>query len=90
MVQSCGSTGRSRTRFLNETLRRIFHCSDWMEPACLYQWLDDLNHLVKGGRLSQTELQGSRKSTSIKPILYFNHHGVIEVLKRIRTGEEGN
>ena len=46
--------------------------------------VDDLNHLVKGGRLSNgAAILGNL--LSIKPILYFNDAGVIEVFEKIRT-----
>lgn len=46
--------------------------------------VDDLNHLVKGGRLSNgAAIFGNL--LSIKPILYFNAAGVIEVFEKIRT-----
>ncbi|MFV8190052.1 DegV family protein [Streptococcus pluranimalium] len=46
--------------------------------------VDDLNHLVKGGRLSNgSALLGNL--LSIKPILYFNDEGVIEVYEKVRT-----
>lgn len=46
--------------------------------------VDDLNHLVKGGRLSNgSALIGNL--LSIKPILYFNDEGVIEVFEKVRT-----
>lgn len=46
--------------------------------------VDDLNHLVKGGRLSNgAAILGNL--LSIKPILYFNAEGVIEVYEKIRT-----
>ena len=49
-----------------------------------YILVDDLNHLVKGGRLSNgAALLGNL--LSIKPLLYFNDQGVIEVLEKIRT-----
>lgn len=45
--------------------------------------VDDLNHLVKGGRLSNgSALIGNL--LSIKPILYFND-GTIEVFEKVRT-----
>ena len=45
--------------------------------------VDDLNHLVKGGRLSNgSALIGNL--LSIKPILYFND-GIIEVFEKVRT-----
>ena len=49
-----------------------------------YIMVDDLNHLVKGGRLSNgAAILGNL--LSIKPILYFNDQGVIEVFEKIRT-----
>ncbi len=46
--------------------------------------VDDLNHLVKGGRLSNgAAILGNL--LSIKPILYFNDEGVIEVYEKVRT-----
>lgn len=46
--------------------------------------VDDLNHLVKGGRLSNgSALIGNL--LSIKPILYFNKEGVIDVFEKVRT-----
>ena len=46
--------------------------------------VDDLNHLGKGGRLSNgSALIGNL--LSIKPILYFNDEGVIEVYEKVRT-----
>ena len=46
--------------------------------------VDDLNHLVKGGRLSNgAAILGNL--LSIKPILHFNDAGVIEVFEKIRT-----
>ncbi|MBP2623169.1 DegV family protein [Streptococcus oricebi] len=48
-----------------------------------YIMVDDLDHLVKGGRLSNgAAILGNL--LSIKPILYFND-GVIEVYEKIRT-----
>lgn len=46
--------------------------------------VDDLNHLVKGGRLSNgAALLGNL--LSIKPILYFTGEGKIEVYDKVRT-----
>ncbi|HFI0333836.1 TPA: DegV family protein [Streptococcus suis] len=46
--------------------------------------VDDLNHLVKGGRLSNgAALIGNL--LSIKPILYFTGEGRIEVYEKVRT-----
>ena len=49
-----------------------------------YIMVDDLNHLVKGGRLSNgAAIIGNL--LSIKPILHFNAQGVIEVFEKVRT-----
>lgn len=46
--------------------------------------VDDLNHLVRGGRLSNgSALLGNL--LNIKPILYFTQAGKIEVLDKVRT-----
>ena len=46
--------------------------------------VDDLDHLVRGGRLSNgAAILGNL--LSIKPILYFNDQGVIEVYEKVRT-----
>ena len=46
--------------------------------------VDDLDHLVKGGRLSNgAAILGNL--LSIKPILYFNGQGVSEVYEKVRT-----
>lgn len=46
--------------------------------------VDDLNHLVKGGRLSNgSAILGNL--LAIKPILYFNEEGVITVYEKVRT-----
>ena len=46
--------------------------------------VDDLNHLVKGGRLSNgAALLGNL--LSIKPILYFTQEGTIQVYEKVRT-----
>ncbi|MGT2932556.1 DegV family protein [Streptococcus catagoni] len=46
--------------------------------------VDDLNHLVKGGRLSNgSAILGNL--LSIKPILYFNDEGKIVVYEKVRT-----
>ena len=45
--------------------------------------VDDLDHLVKGGRLSNgAAILGNL--LSIKPILYFNDQGVVEVYEKVR------
>ena len=46
--------------------------------------VDDLNHLVKGGRLSNSSaLLGNL--LSIKPILHFDDEGKIVVYEKVRT-----
>ncbi len=51
--------------------------------------VDDLNHLVKGGRLSNgAALLGNL--LSIKPILYFTGEGKIEVYEKVRTERKGH
>lgn len=55
-----------------------------IEGTGAFIMVDDLNHLVKGGRLSNgAAILGTL--LSIKPILYFNEQGVIEVFEKIRT-----
>ncbi len=55
-----------------------------IEGTGAFIMVDDLNHLVKGSRLSNgAAILGTL--LSIKPILYFNEQGVIEVFEKIRT-----
>lgn len=55
-----------------------------IDGTSAYIMVDDLNHLVKGGRLSNgAAILGNL--LSIKPILYFNKDGVIEVFEKVRT-----
>ena len=55
-----------------------------IEKTSAFIMVDDLNHLVKGGRLSNgAAILGNL--LSIKPILHFDHHGIIEVFEKIRT-----
>ena len=55
-----------------------------IEGTGAFIMVDDLNHLVKGGRLSNgAAILGTL--LSIKPILHFNEQGVIEVFEKIRT-----
>ena len=55
-----------------------------IEGTSAYILVDDLNHLVKGGRLSNgAAILGNL--LSIKPILYFNKQGIIEVYEKVRT-----
>ena len=80
MVQSALNWAEAGLDF-NEILRRI---SFQIDGTSAFIMVDDLNHLVKGGRLSNgAAILGNL--LSIKPILYFNHHGVIEVFEKIRT-----
>lgn len=69
--------GESFEEILNKLHRQI-------EGTSAYIMVDDLNHLVKGGRLSNgAAILGNL--LSIKPILYFNKDGVIEVFEKVRT-----
>lgn len=55
-----------------------------IDGTSAYIMVDDLDHLVKGGRLSNgAAILGNL--LSIKPILYFNKDGVIEVFEKVRT-----
>lgn len=81
--------------------RMVEHILNWAEQGLAFEQIlsnldvqikgigafimvDDLNHLVKGGRLSNgAAILGNL--LSIKPILYFNDEGVIEVYEKIRT-----
>ena len=55
-----------------------------IENTSAFIMVDDLDHLVKGGRLSNgAAILGNL--LSIKPILYFNDQGVIEVYEKVRT-----
>lgn len=80
MVQSALNWTEAGLDF-NDILRRI---NVQIDGTSAFIMVDDLNHLVKGGRLSNgAAILGNL--LSIKPILYFNHHGVIEVFEKIRT-----
>ena len=55
-----------------------------IENTSAFIMVDDLDHLVKGGRLSNgAAILGNL--LSIKPILYFNDQSVIEVYEKVRT-----
>ncbi len=54
---------------------------DWWKPLPISWWMI-LNHLVKGGRLSNGA--AILEPLSIKPILHFNDEGVIEVFEKVR------
>ena len=58
--------------------------TEQIENTSAFIMVDDLDHLVKGGRLSNgTAILGNL--LSIKPILYFNDQGVIDVYEKVRT-----
>ena len=58
--------------------------NEQIENTSAFIMVDDLDHLVKGGRLSNgAAILGNL--LSIKPILYFNDQGVIEVYEKVRT-----
>ena len=58
--------------------------TEHIENTSAFIMVDDLDHLVKGGRLSNgAAILGNL--LSIKPILYFNDQGVIEVYEKVRT-----
>lgn len=58
--------------------------TEQIENTSAFIMVDDLDHLVKGGRLSNgAAILGNL--LSIKPILYFNDQGVIEVYENVRT-----
>lgn len=58
--------------------------TEQIENTSAFIMVDDLSHLVKGGRLSNgAAILGNL--LSIKPILYFNDQGVIEVYEKVRT-----
>ena len=80
MVQSALNWAEAGLDF-NEILTRI---NVQINGTSAFIMVDDLSHLVKGGRLSNgAAILGNL--LSIKPILYFNDHGVIEVFEKIRT-----
>lgn len=55
-----------------------------IEGTSAFIMVDDLNHLVKGGRLSNgSAILGNL--LSIKPILYFDQDGKIVVYEKVRT-----
>ncbi len=62
----------------------VAHVQTQIDGTCAFIMVDDLDHLVKGGRLSNgAALIGNL--LSIKPILHFNDQGVIEVFEKVRT-----
>lgn len=62
----------------------VSHLSHHISKTRAYIMVDDLNHLVKGGRLSNgSALIGNL--LNIKPILYFDEEGKIVVFSKVRT-----
>ena len=58
-----------------------------IQKTSAFIMVDDLDHLVKGGRLSNgAAILGNL--LSIKPILYFNDQGVIEVYEKVHTDKK--
>ena len=65
-----------------ETICENLNCQ--IEQTSAFIMVDDLDHLVKGGRLSNAAaILGNL--LSIKPILYFTSEGKIEVYEKVRT-----
>lgn len=65
-----------------ETICEKLNCQ--IEQTSAFIMVDDLDHLVKGGRLSNAAaILGNL--LSIKPILYFTSEGKIEVYEKVRT-----
>lgn len=66
---------------LDEIERRLNNLAD---ECRIYVLIEDLNAIVKGGRLSAMGgLIGG--ALRIKPILYFNQEGYVEVFEKVRT-----
>lgn len=80
MVESAfywAEQGHDFTSILTKLEHQIQHTSAFI-------MVDDLDHLVKGGRLSNgAAVLGNL--LSIKPILYFNDKGMIEIFEKVRT-----
>lgn len=58
--------------------------NDLAEECKIYVVIEDLNAIIKGGRLSA--MGGLLASTlRIKPILHFNEDGYVEVFEKVRT-----
>ena len=65
-----------------DTICEKLNCQ--IEQTSAFIMVDDLDHLVKGGRLSNAAaILGNL--LSIKPILYFTSEGKIEVYEKVRT-----
>ncbi|MBM7636977.1 DegV family protein [Streptococcus saliviloxodontae] len=80
MVRNClewAQEGLSFERIISQLDHQI-------KETRAYILVDDLNHLVKGGRLSNgSALLGNL--LAIKPILHFNEEGKIVVFEKVRT-----
>lgn len=62
----------------------VFKLQEQIDGTSAYVLVDDLNHLVKGGRLSNgSAILGNL--LSIKPILHFDEDGKIVVYEKVRT-----
>ena len=80
MVEDCLKWA-GEGRLFDEIVANVQHQID---GTTAYIMVDDLNHLVKGGRLSNgAAIIGNL--LSIKPILHFNDQGVIEFFEKVRT-----
>ena len=81
---------RAILRLLEEGLdeQTIFDQVKWLaEQSRIYLMVEDLNNLVKGGRLSPTSaLLGS--VLQIRPLLYFDSEGKIVLFEKIRTNKK--
>ena len=76
-VLKCAEQGDGFESILDKVTEQI-------ENTSAFIMVDDPDHLVKGGRLSNgAAILGNL--LSIKPILYFNDQGVIEVYEKVRT-----
>lgn len=67
------------------SFEQIVEKIEWVvEHAHIYMMIDDLNYLVKGGRLSSANaILGSL--LKIKPLLEFTTTGEVQVIEKIRT-----
>ncbi|MBM7643100.1 DegV family protein [Streptococcus loxodontisalivarius] len=80
MVRNCLDWSQDGVEF-HEILSRL---TQQIDGTRAYILVDDLNHLVKGGRLSNgSALLGNL--LSIKPILEFDQEGKIVVFEKVRT-----
>ena len=73
----------ANSQFLIEDHAKL-KLEEQVDQTTAYILVDDLNHLVKGGRLSNgSAILGNL--LSIKPILNFNDEGKIVVFEKVRT-----